>query len=133
MKKITLAVLGTILFGCGAAIACDDDDTGSVGLDPNADYFVPSKQMARIYREAEKVMADLTAQRRTVYLRIMDDGAELPDAGSASQVALLEETINGTILLRLFLVDETGTIYEAKWEVFEDSDGDGKEEQPVTP
>lgn len=117
MKRWLVAVAAMAVLCCGAATAGDAEGQGSIGKDPDADYWVGPKDLAKIYRAMAEDMADLTAQRRKVFL-ILQDGTETP-TGPATQVALIEETECDLNLLKLFAVDEAGAIYTAEWKPLE--------------
>lgn len=108
--KRWLMVMSTAVLCCGMVIATDEE---AIGKDPNADYYVLPSQMVKIYCALAEDMADLTAQKRKVFLTLGDE-VNTP-TGPATQVTLMEETEHGVKTIKIFALDEGGYVYEVVW------------------
>lgn len=112
MKRWLMTMAAAVLC-CGMAVAADEGPLETVGKNPNADYYVATNDLVKVYRAMALEMADLTAQRCKVFL-ILGDEVDTP-TGPATQVTLMEETDHDVKILKIFAVDEAGVVYETEW------------------
>lgn len=111
--KRWLMTMAAVVLCCGMAAAADEDALESIGKNPNADYYVATNDLVKVYRAMAMDMADLTAQGRKVFLTLGDE-VDTP-TGPAMQVTLMEETEHDVKIIKIFAVDEAGVVYKTEW------------------